>query len=76
MAPRLQGLNLRNVSVTLWIDGQQADEAFGEMLFTHFGLSGPIILSLSRQVVDALRRGQKVVVAIDLKPALDHQKKE
>jgi hypothetical protein len=74
VAPRLQGLSLRNVSVTLWIDGQQADEAFGEMLFTHFGLSGPIILSLSRQVVDALRRGQKVVVAIDLKPALDHPK--
>ncbi len=74
VAPRLQGLSLRNVSVTLWIDGQKADEAFGEMLFTHFGLSGPIILSLSRQVVDALRRGQAVVVAIDLKPALDHPK--
>ena len=74
VAPRLQGLSLRNVSVALWIDGHKAVEAFGEMLFTHFGLSGPIILSLSRQVVDALRQGQKVLVSIDLKPALDRHK--
>jgi hypothetical protein len=44
------------------------------MLFTHFGLSGPIILTLSGQVVDALRIGKKVILSIDLKPALDEQK--
>ena len=71
VAPRLQGLSLRNVSVRVWAGGKKQAEAFGEMLFTHFGLSGPIILSLSRQVVDALRQGQKVTMAIDLKPALD-----
>jgi predicted Rossmann fold flavoprotein len=74
VAPRLQGLSLRNVSVRVWADGKKQAEAFGEMLFTHFGLSGPIILSLSRQVVDALRQGQKVTLAIDLKPALNDRK--
>jgi predicted Rossmann fold flavoprotein len=74
IAPRLQGLSLRNVSVRVWVDGKKQAEAFGEMLFTHFGLSGPIILSLSRQVVDALRQGQQVSLAIDLKPALDEHK--
>jgi predicted Rossmann fold flavoprotein len=44
------------------------------MLFTHFGLSGPIILRLSRVMVDALRDKRSVVVSIDLKPALDDDK--
>lgn len=74
IAARLQGLSLRNVTVSVWVDDKKQAEAFGEMLFTHFGVSGPIILSLSRQVVDALRRGQKVILSIDLKPALDHPK--
>lgn len=74
VAPRLQGLSLRNVTVRVWVNGIKQAEAFGEMLFTHFGLSGPIILSLSRQVVDALRLGQRVILSIDLKPALDEGK--
>jgi predicted Rossmann fold flavoprotein len=49
-------------------------EAFGEMLFTHFGVSGPIILSMSRRIVDALHRKEQVVLSIDLKPALDERK--
>lgn len=73
-AARLQGLSLRNVGVQFWANGQALVSAFGEMLFTHFGLSGPIILSMSRQVVDALRAGQQVSCAIDLKPALDEHK--
>jgi predicted Rossmann fold flavoprotein len=74
VAPRLQGLSLRNVTVRVWVDEKKQAEAFGEMLFTHFGVSGPIILSLSRQVVDALRLGQRVILSIDLKPALDEGK--
>ncbi len=74
VGPRLQELSLRNVTVSLWVDGKKQAEAFGEMLFTHFGVSGPIILTLSRQVVDALRLGQRVTLSIDLKPALDHPK--
>ena len=73
-ASRLQGLSLRNVTAQVWVDGKRHAEAFGEMLFTHFGVSGPIILSLSRDVVDALRQDQRVSLSIDLKPALDEQK--
>ena len=74
-ARKLQGLSLRNVTAKV-ITGKQDKlaEAFGEMLFTHFGLSGPIILSLSRVAVDALREGQKVEISIDLKPALNEEK--
>jgi predicted Rossmann fold flavoprotein len=74
VAPRLQGLSLRNVTVRVWVDEKKQAEAFGEMLFTHFGVSGPIILSLSRQVVDALRLSQSVILSIDLKPVLDEGK--
>jgi predicted Rossmann fold flavoprotein len=74
VAPRLQGLSLRNVTVRMHANGKQQAERFGEMLFTHFGVSGPIILSLSRLVVDALRLNQEVHLSIDLKPALDERK--
>jgi predicted Rossmann fold flavoprotein len=73
-ASRLQGLSLKNVNATLWIKGKKTGEEFGEMLFTHFGLSGPIILTLSRFVAKALSQGSKVEISIDLKPALDEQK--
>jgi predicted Rossmann fold flavoprotein len=74
IAQRLQGLSLRNVRVQVSVDEKKRGQGFGEMIFTHFGVSGPVILSLSRQVVDALRLGQKVELSIDLKPALDHGK--
>lgn len=74
IAPRMQGLSLKNVRATLYIDEKRSISEFGEMLFTHFGLSGPIILTLSGLVVDALRIGNKVTISIDLKPALDEQK--
>ena len=74
LAEKLQGLNLKNVKAIVWVNGKKAGEAFGEMLFTHFGLSGPIILTVSRIVVDELDKGNKVEVTIDLKPALDEQK--
>ena len=73
VAARLQGLSLRNVTARLLVDGRERAAGFGEMLFTHFGLSGPIILTLSRQAVDARRQGRRVAIAIDLKPALDEQ---
>ncbi len=73
-AQKLQGLNLKNVKAVVWIDGKKAGEDFGEMIFTHFGLSGPIILTLSRIMVAELRNNSKVEVSIDLKPALDEKK--
>ncbi len=74
MARKLQGLNLRNVQATVWVNGKKAGQDFGEMIFTHFGLSGPIILTLSRIVVQELQNNSKVEISIDLKPALDDQK--
>lgn len=69
----LQGLSLRNVTASLYHTGQSAGKPiasqFGEMLFTHNGVSGPIILTLSRTARTLLRSG-KVSISIDLKPAL------
>jgi len=66
----LQGLALKNVEVSLWIAGKKTFTEFGEMLFTHFGVSGPIILTISRQAGDALRAGERVQLQINFKPAL------
>lgn len=74
VAPQLQGLTLKNVRASVWVNDKKRGEDFGEMIFTHFGLSGPIILTLSRMVVDELHLINKVEVFIDLKPALDEQK--
>ena len=68
------GLSLKNVTASLWVEGKKMQSEFGEMLFTHFGLSGPIILTLSRLAVDSLNEKKKVQIQIDLKPALDDQK--
>lgn len=74
VAQRLQGLSLRNVLVRIRVDGRTDAEQFGEMLFTHFGVSGPVILTMSGRVVDALRLSRHVTLSIDLKPALDEKK--
>ncbi len=73
-AKRLQGLSLKNVRVELRVDGKKAGEDMGEMLFTHFGLSGPLILTLSKAAVRAVDQGKKTEILIDLKPALDPAK--
>lgn len=65
----LQGLSLKNVSVTLKNDKKKIYEGFGEMLFTHFGVSGPLILSASSYYVKKFY-GVPVQLSIDLKPAL------
>jgi hypothetical protein len=75
-AGRMAELNLRNVAVRMYVDGKRTRQEFGELVFTTFGLSGPVILTLSGDAVDALRRGAKVELSIDLKPALDEQKLE
>jgi len=70
----MDGLDLRNVNVRLIVNGKRSRQAFGEMSFTTFGVTGPVILTLSGEVVDGLRRGDKMSLSIDLKPALDEQK--
>jgi predicted Rossmann fold flavoprotein len=74
VAPRLRGLSLRNVKAAVWVNGKKAREEFGEMVFTEFGVSGPIVLTMSRCVVDELRQQHQVILAVDLKPALDATK--
>lgn len=70
----LQGLALKNVSVTVFANGRKIDWEFGEMLFTHFGISGPVILKMSGLVVEHLGKNEEVSVAINFKPALDKKK--
>ena len=71
----LQGLSLRNVRASICCGEKVLASDFGEMLFTHFGFSGPIILSLSKAVAEAFATGNKDLdLIIDLKPALDVQK--
>lgn len=68
----LTGLGLKNVEAKLEHDEKIIASEFGEMLFTHFGVSGPIILTLSRKAVRLLKEGKgKVILSIDLKPALN-----
>lgn len=71
LMPGLPGLTLRNVGVRVLVDGAPVLDGFGEVAFTRFGVSGPVPLSLSRGVVDALRGNRGVALSVDLKPALD-----
>jgi predicted Rossmann fold flavoprotein len=73
-AKKMAGLNLRNINVRMLINGRKKMEQFGELVFTEFGVTGPVILTLSGAAVDNLRSGHKVSLAIDLKPALDEKK--
>lgn len=68
----LQGLSLKNVSVLVKTEKKKVYEGFGEMLFTHFGVSGPLILSASSSYVKKYK-GQQVSLFIDLKPALTRE---
>ncbi len=71
---RMQGLSLKNVSMKIreLDSGKVVFEDFGEMMFTHFGLTGPMVLSASAHIRDVGTK--KYRAEIDLKPALDEQK--
>jgi predicted Rossmann fold flavoprotein len=82
-AKALQGISLRNVRCTFRIKDAQGHEKplrvpyplpdTGEMLFTHFGVSGPLVLSASSAVVDAIKDGNAVTLSIDLKPGMTEE---
>lgn len=72
-APELQGLALKNVRVSFVKNGKEIYSDFGEMLFTHFGISGPVILSGSSHIVKYVKRGENINIKIDLKPALSKE---
>jgi len=61
--------NLKNVKITLCVDGKKVDERFGEAFFTRSGIGGPIILDMSSRIRDALKQGT-VKLLLDLKPAV------
>ena len=68
----LQGVSLQNVELKVLQKNKKQESYFGEMLFTHFGLSGPIVLTASRRVGELLENGA-VVIAIDLEPSLGRE---
>lgn len=73
----LQGLSLKNVTLSLkYKGGKEIYKEFGEMMFSHFGITGPIVLSASSKLnrvenVDNLMQNSDIIASIDLKPALD-----
>lgn len=66
----LMGLSLKNVTLRAYSDKKLINEEFGEMIFTHFGISGPIVLTMSNHIN---RLKNKPVLTLDLKPALDDE---
>ena len=71
-AKELQGLSLRNIQGTILDGNKKLYEEFGEMLFTHYGVSGPIIISAS-SVVGKKLQDKELALKIDLKPALSRE---
>lgn len=74
IAEKLQGLSLKNSNVSVWVNNKKIGSEFGEMMFAHYGLTGPVILTLSKIAIDAFDKKNKVEISIDLKPALNEQK--
>jgi hypothetical protein len=68
----LQGLTLKNVTVSAYIRNKKVFEEFGEMIFTHFGISGPVVLTMSNFINKYMKENIKIY--IDLKPALTNEK--
>jgi predicted Rossmann fold flavoprotein len=66
-------LSLRDTVVRVLVDRKKRAETSGELIFTHSGVSGPAVLTVSRQAVDALAAGAQVELVIDLAPDRDQQ---
>lgn len=73
--PRLQGLSLRNVRAAIFDGKKKLYDEFGEMLFTHYGVSGPLMLSAS-SVIGKKLKDKELKLTIDLKPALSMEQLE
>lgn len=68
---KLQGLSFSNVRATLIVGGVRTDTRVGKILFTHFGLSGPLILNMSHMIGETLHNSV-AIIELDLFPTLDH----
>lgn len=71
---KLQGLALKNVKISAYVGKTKIFEDFGELLFTHYGISGPIVLTMSNYINRYI--GEKINIVVDLKPALSDEKLE
>lgn len=74
---QVQGLSLKNVSITVYQNNKKQDSRFGELLFAHFGITGPIVLDISKKVGELLNlpvSEGEVKLILDLKSALDFEK--
>ncbi len=65
----VQGITLKDISVSVFVDGKKKVSEKGDILFTHFGVSGPTVLILSGIVIDALASGRSVALSLHLRPA-------
>lgn len=70
----LQGLSLRNVSISAYVDNKVIYDEFGEMIFTHYGISGPIIIPMSNYLSKYINISKEILIYLDLKPALSMKK--
>lgn len=66
----LMGLSLKNIKITVSVGNKTVYTDFGELLFTHFGVSGPVILSASSYIIPYVKNKEAISLSIDLKPAL------
>ena len=69
----LEGLSLKNVGLSAWVNGKKKYDEHGEMLFTRNGISGPLVLTVSSLLAKNIAGNDKVTVKIDMKPALDEE---
>lgn len=74
--PTMQGLALKNVNLIIYDDKKKLYDSFGEMLFTHFGVSGPLVLSASSIIGKTLQKKGSLKAVVDLKPALSREELE
>ncbi len=72
----LQGLGLENVRIVFRYGDKKVSSDIGEVMFTHFGISGPLVLDMSGDVVSALDKHKEIQMAIDLKPGLNKEQLE
>lgn len=72
----LQGLSLENIRITFHYGSKKISSEIGEMIFTHFGVSGPLILDMSGDIVSLLEKHKEIKMTIDLKPGLKKEQIE
>ena len=70
---QLQGLSLKDIRITIKCGNKNTVSPRGELMFTHFGISGPLVLDVSSTVVSALRDNEEVMLTIDFIPEVSHE---